>query len=187
MNFNPPASESSRFREDSACQKSLFDKLVDGRASSPATATPSRFHLNPLDSGREICKVAIFSPENRIFLRKKSAAGATYTPPRPIFMAVLHRFFDSLRGLLHRQRPSLLGAMKTALPTSGRAARIGRIEPDQAASSASASSSTTSREGTKGSKEWGSLEVLVQEMTYHISSSKMVFASSTAFCWTPMV
>ncbi len=24
-----------------ACQKSLFDKLVDGEASSPATATPS--------------------------------------------------------------------------------------------------------------------------------------------------
>ena len=54
----------------SACQKSLFDKLVDGGASSPATATPSRFHVNPSDSGREICKVAIFSPENRIFLRK---------------------------------------------------------------------------------------------------------------------
>ena len=26
-----------------ACQKSLFDKLVDGRASSPATATPTSF------------------------------------------------------------------------------------------------------------------------------------------------
>jgi len=40
--------------------KNIFDSLVDGGASSPATATPSRFHLNPLDSGREICKEAIF-------------------------------------------------------------------------------------------------------------------------------
>ena len=45
-------------------------RLVDGGASSPATATPTRFHLNPLDSGREICKVAFFSPENGISLRK---------------------------------------------------------------------------------------------------------------------
>ena len=54
----------------SDCQKRLFDSLVDGGASSPATATPSRFHLNPSDSGREICKEAIFHPENKIFLLK---------------------------------------------------------------------------------------------------------------------
>ena len=54
---------------DSACQKSLFDKLVDGEASSPATATPSRFCLSLSDSGRKICKVAIFSPGNGISLR----------------------------------------------------------------------------------------------------------------------
>jgi len=47
-----------------------FDRLVDGGASSPATATPSRFHWNPLDSGREICKEAILPPKNGIFLRK---------------------------------------------------------------------------------------------------------------------
>ena len=50
--------------------KKLFDSLVDGGASSPATATPTRFHLNPSDSGREICKEAIFSPGNGISLRK---------------------------------------------------------------------------------------------------------------------
>ena len=42
--------------------KKFFDRRVDEGASSPATTTPSRFHLNPLDSGREICKVAIFTP-----------------------------------------------------------------------------------------------------------------------------
>ena len=43
----------------SDCQKSIFASLVDEGASSPATATPSRFHLNSSNSGREICKVAI--------------------------------------------------------------------------------------------------------------------------------
>ena len=33
--------EGRRFFRRPACQKSLFDKLVDGGASSPATATPS--------------------------------------------------------------------------------------------------------------------------------------------------
>ena len=58
-----------RKHPDSACQKSLFDKLVDGGASSPATPTPSRFCLSLSDSGRKICKVAIFSPGNGISLR----------------------------------------------------------------------------------------------------------------------
>ena len=49
--------------------KRLFDKLVDGEASSPATTTPSRFCLSPADSGRKICKEAIFSPGNEISLR----------------------------------------------------------------------------------------------------------------------
>ena len=31
----------------SACQKSLFDKLVDGGASSPATTTPTQVLLEP--------------------------------------------------------------------------------------------------------------------------------------------
>ena len=39
--------------------KKNFDKRVDGGASAPATTTPSRFCLNPSDSGRKICKVAI--------------------------------------------------------------------------------------------------------------------------------
>jgi len=48
--------------------KKFFDRLADGEASSPATATPSGFHLNPSDSGREICKEAIFPSKNGIFL-----------------------------------------------------------------------------------------------------------------------
>jgi len=51
--------------------KSIFDSLVDGGIRSPATATPSGFHLNPSDSGREICKEAISPSENGIFLRGK--------------------------------------------------------------------------------------------------------------------
>jgi len=61
-----------------------FDRLVDGGASSPATTTPSRFHWNPLDSGREICKEAIF--------QRKIAPCAPYTPPRTILRAGLHSF-----------------------------------------------------------------------------------------------
>ena len=38
--------------------KKNFDKRVDGGANSPATP-PSRFCLNPSDSGRKICKEAI--------------------------------------------------------------------------------------------------------------------------------
>ena len=48
--------------------KKYFARLVDEGASSPATTTPSRFHWNPLDSGREICKEAIFPSKNGIFL-----------------------------------------------------------------------------------------------------------------------
>ena len=36
--------------------KKIFDKLVDGEASSPATATLSSFCLNPTDSGRKNCR-----------------------------------------------------------------------------------------------------------------------------------
>ena len=44
--------------------------MVDGEVNSPATATPTRFHLNPSDSGREICKEAIFSPVRRLPAKK---------------------------------------------------------------------------------------------------------------------
>ena len=73
--------------------KSLFDTLVDEGASSPeplaaahsndesarhkleransARSIPSsRFCLNSSNSGRKICKEAIFSPGNEIFLPK---------------------------------------------------------------------------------------------------------------------
>ena len=54
--------------------KKFFDRLADGGASSPATTTPTRFHLNPADSGREICKETIFLLENGIF-RQKNRCG----------------------------------------------------------------------------------------------------------------
>jgi len=54
----------------SVCQKRIFDRLADGGASSPAAATPIIFHLNPSDSGREICKETIFLPGNEISLHK---------------------------------------------------------------------------------------------------------------------
>ena len=46
-------------RPSFSLSKKNFDKRVDGGASSPATTTPSRFCLNPSDSGRKICKEAI--------------------------------------------------------------------------------------------------------------------------------
>ena len=58
--------------------KRLFDKLVDGEASSPATTTPSRFCLSPADSGRKICKETIFALENKIFRRKNRPAPSVH-------------------------------------------------------------------------------------------------------------
>jgi len=71
--------------------KSIFDSLVDGGIRSPATATPSRFHLNPSDSGRKICKEAISPSGNGIFFGE-IAPCATYTPPRTILQAGLRSF-----------------------------------------------------------------------------------------------
>jgi len=71
--------------------KKYFARLVDEGASSPATTTPSRFHWNPLDSGREICKEAI-SLRKIGFFFGKIAPCATYTPPRTILQACLHSF-----------------------------------------------------------------------------------------------
>jgi len=48
----------------SVCQKSLFARLVDEGASSPATTTPSRFHLN--SKGIPVVK----SARLRFFFRK---------------------------------------------------------------------------------------------------------------------
>ena len=59
-------------RRSSACQNLFFDRLVDGEILSPPQPPLDRFHLNPSDSGREICKEAIFLPENVIFLHKNS-------------------------------------------------------------------------------------------------------------------
>ena len=44
--------------------------VVDGGASSPATATPSRFCLRHKASGRKICKEEVFLLENGIFRQK---------------------------------------------------------------------------------------------------------------------
>ena len=54
----PPESLPLRSRDADVCphpslSKKIFDKLVDGEASSPATATLSSFCLNPSDSGRK--------------------------------------------------------------------------------------------------------------------------------------
>ena len=65
------------------CRKKLpyiCGSFVDGEVNSPATTTPTRFHLNPMDSGREICKVAIFSSGRKLPLRKNLLLAA-YTPP----------------------------------------------------------------------------------------------------------
>ena len=58
--------------------KKIFDKLVDGEASSPATATLSRFCLNPADSGRKICKEAIFALGNKISRHKNRPVPAVH-------------------------------------------------------------------------------------------------------------
>ena len=96
------------FRRPSACQKSLFDKLVDGGASSPATATPSKgewlrmshsvakrlVFANELAkttsfaeifqiSGRKNCKESIFALGNGIS-RRKNRPPPAYTPPGTI-------------------------------------------------------------------------------------------------------
>jgi len=62
---NPP-----QMRRMQAVKKVFLTAWWTGKLRSPATATLSRFHLNPSDSGREICKVVIFLPENGIFLHK---------------------------------------------------------------------------------------------------------------------
>jgi len=62
----------ARSSGSAACQKRVFDRLVDGEILSPLLPPLDRFHLNPSDSGREICKEAIFLSENGIFLHKNS-------------------------------------------------------------------------------------------------------------------
>ena len=61
----------------SACQKSLFDKLVDGGASSPATATPTSFCLKSFEiSGRKTAR-------KRFLLWKMGFSGAKIAPCPP--------------------------------------------------------------------------------------------------------
>ena len=85
-------------QEGLSLSKKDFDRLVDGGASSPATATPSRFHLNPSDSGREICKEAIFSSENKFSYAKIS-------PERDVLAAALD-FFGRSASFFDKQSPS---------------------------------------------------------------------------------
>jgi len=68
-----------------ACQKSFFDRLVDGEILSPPLPPLDRFHLNPPDSGREICKEAIFLTENGISLQKNSRERDVYAAALDFF------------------------------------------------------------------------------------------------------
>ena len=52
--------------------------MADGGASSPATTTPTGFHLKPAVSGREIRKETVFLPENGIFLQKNRCGRAVH-------------------------------------------------------------------------------------------------------------
>ena len=77
----------------SACQKSLFDKLVDGEASSPATATLTSFRLKSY--GFPAAKLA----RKRFLLWKMGFPGAKIAP-RPPYTPL--GSIESSRGL----RPS---------------------------------------------------------------------------------
>jgi len=73
--------------------KKIFDRLVDGGASSPATTTPTRFYLKLTASGRKICKETIFLPGNGISLQKNRCGRAVHAAATDL---ILHsfEFFD---------------------------------------------------------------------------------------------
>jgi len=72
--------------------KKIFDRLVDGGASSPATTTPTRFYLKPTASGRKICKETIFLPGNGISLQKNRCGRAVHAAATDLILRSIEFF-----------------------------------------------------------------------------------------------
>jgi len=71
--------------------KKIFNRLVDGGASSPATTTPTRFYLKPTASSK-ICKGTIFLPENGISLQKNRCGRAVHAAATDLILRSIEVF-----------------------------------------------------------------------------------------------
>jgi len=85
--------QTNRSRKASvSLSKKIFDRLVDGGASSPATTTPTRFYLKPMASGRKICKETIFLPGNGISLQKNRCGRAVHAAATDLILRSIEVF-----------------------------------------------------------------------------------------------